>query len=520
LSSRWHRLGLPTLIFAACLIPLVPVALVPLPPLLDYPNHLARLWLIAGGATGTPLEHVYAVDWSLAWVNIGIDLVALVLGPVLGADAVGRICIALAMLLPALGFVLLGRVMAKQWHPLLLLGPVLTMNSLLALGFLNHQIAVGLALLFAAGDTAWRAGAMAKFVPRAIAGALISIVHPFGAFALATILASLAMGQERPIRAAFVHAVSRAIMAGSPAFIGGLALAAAAPHLPGGDPRTTAVAWVYSWGHKLVGLLAGVVSYDPAMEFGLALILGWLVFLAVRRSRLRLHAGLLAGILGCITLVVALPSNIGDASQVEMRLGALALTLAALALLPGSAAGLAGAPVLAFLSILIFARTGYITYFWREGSRDIAAVEEVLAFLPRGTSLLSLQTAYGPQSAGLRIYGAWSPALHFPTRAVPLRQAFVPTLFSAAGKQPLRVLRPWASISVPEGGLPEPHFLLIPTHPTINQYFVYLADWRERFGYILLLNADGTDMPVPGVALVADRGFARLYRIMPATVEQ
>jgi hypothetical protein len=58
LSAQWQQPRLATLIFAACLIPLVPLAVVPLPPLLDYPDNLARLWLISGGAIGTPLEDV------------------------------------------------------------------------------------------------------------------------------------------------------------------------------------------------------------------------------------------------------------------------------------------------------------------------------------------------------------------------------------------------------------------------------------------------------------------------------
>ena len=48
----------------------------------------------------------------------------------------------------------------------------------------------------------------------------------------------------------------------------------------------------------------------------------------------------------------------------------------------------------------------------------------------------------------------------------------------------------------------------------------YLKDWRAKFDYVLLLNADlparqGFDADaLVHLELVADRGFARLYRII------
>ena len=46
----------------------------------------------------------------------------------------------------------------------------------------------------------------------------------------------------------------------------------------------------------------------------------------------------------------------------------------------------------------------------------------------------------------------------------------------------------------------------------------YLRAWRERFDYALVVNADlpddlGPFVPPPELELVADEGFAQLYRI-------
>lgn len=104
---------------------------------------------------------------------------------------------------------------------------------------------------------------------------------------------------------------------------------------------------------------------------------------------------------------------------------------------------------------------------------------------------------------------------------MPLRQAFVPTLFTATGKQPLRVLPPWSEMSVPEGFAAPVSYLRdrVPSPPSAYRSYVYgyMAHWRERFSYVLVLNAQATgsedETSVPGLSLLADRGFARIYKI-------
>ena len=85
----------------------VPVLLAPIPPLLDYPNHLVRLWLIAGGANSPPLSEMYAVSWSSAYTNVGIDYLGAALGRFLPIVPLGSVLVVLALVLPPLGAVAL-----------------------------------------------------------------------------------------------------------------------------------------------------------------------------------------------------------------------------------------------------------------------------------------------------------------------------------------------------------------------------------------------------------------------------
>ncbi|MGO7800727.1 hypothetical protein ACC710_38080, partial [Rhizobium ruizarguesonis] len=46
------------------------------PPILDYPNHYARIWLLSGGIGDQPFPEIYAVDWNRTFTNVGIDVLA------------------------------------------------------------------------------------------------------------------------------------------------------------------------------------------------------------------------------------------------------------------------------------------------------------------------------------------------------------------------------------------------------------------------------------------------------------
>jgi hypothetical protein len=99
--------------------------------------------------------------------------------------------------------------------------------------------------------------------------------------------------------------------------------------------------------------------------------------------------------------------------------------------------------------------------------------------------------------------------------AIMWRHVFVPNLFWAVGKQPLIALPPWDEISLPEDGLHAVEALLDPRRTP-----AHFADWRRRYDYVLLLNADAGRPAglarLTGLVMERDAGFARLYCIRKA----
>src|SRR5579864_3872613 len=92
-TTRSKRRAALTLVCAALLVPLM---LVDVPPLLDYPNHLARAYLLAFGSGDPFLSHMYAAHWAII-PNLATDLILPPLLLILPVHFVGRIVVAIAI---------------------------------------------------------------------------------------------------------------------------------------------------------------------------------------------------------------------------------------------------------------------------------------------------------------------------------------------------------------------------------------------------------------------------------------
>jgi hypothetical protein len=508
----------------------LPVALVHVPPLLDYPNHFARLWLLAGGIEQPPISAMYAVDWSVALTNIGVDLIAATLGRVIGADLLGHLLVAAALILPPLGAILLNRAVFGGWHWWQVGFPILAWNSTLLAGFLSFQIGLGLALIAASADLTFtrRIGPVGGIAARIGLCAGLLVFHVFAASFYAALLAGLAFGPDRSPFASmrlFARATLRSAMAG------GFALAVPltvfllfAPVVPGGQaPSGVYHIWAgYTLANKIVTMISAIATYDVRVDVAFVAALWVMARIVASGALLRVHTGLLIIALGLLTMALLVPSVLGGTAFVDWRFPIMAVLTAAAALRPGIRSSRAASVVAVTLLILAVVRTAWITDIWRERQADVAAVERALSLVPAGASVLpavniALDVKLAPR--GRYLFGGLPTYWHYPVLAIPWRHAFVPTLFTARGKQPLRVLPPWNSIAVAEG-VPAPIDYLVSFRPlpALIYMFGYVADWRNRFDYLLIVNEDlshaqGQASLPPGLELLADEGFARLYLI-------
>lgn len=506
---------------------LIPVALVSVPPLLDYPNHLARYWLLAGGADHPPLSQIYGVDFNLL-TNIGLDLVARWLGPWVGAGFLGSTFIALAIVLPCIGMAALNYAIFRRIDWWLLIPGLLVWNQILLAGFLNFNVGLGLAMLFAAADRALAPRMpFVAFVLRLGAGLALGILHIFALAFFTALLTGLALGETMDWRKKALPAVGRIVLAIAPALMAFCILLLFSPQLPGAHIGTDSARILADIRRgfegefsreKMKGSIIALMTYYPASDLLAAGAVAALVIFLAIRGRVRVHAGLL--IIGlCLVILFALtPMDLAGTGWFDRRFSLMFPMAVLVALHPEVRPRWLTILAIAALA-LTTVRTAEVTMVWRNYDKDVAAVHEALAAVTPGSRVMPVfnESPRGFHPPG-RYLGTGNPAFwHLPVLAIMWRQAFVPTLFTARGKQPVFVRPPYDQIAVPEGPLESVHVLIDPAREN-PEWTHYIDNWREKFDFVLVLNADMPDVhgpfaPPPDLQKVADSGFAQLYRV-------
>lgn len=515
------------LLVAAVLMVATPGLLIAMPPLLDYPNHYVRLWLLSGGAERAPLSQMYAVDWNSAWTNVGMDFIGFTVGRIIPVQVLGPLLVAAATSLPPLGAALLHRRVFGGWRWWQVGMPLAAFATTLLAGLINYQIGIGLALIAASLDPLIerRLPAAGFLAVRVLMATGLLFMHVFALAFYAVLLGALALGPRLPsLRdGAALRAVGlRLVAAAAAVFIPLAAYRLTAPELPGGG--VLAPIWSpWTLKYKLNLLACAFGTYDLRID---GLFMGALALIAgaaLARRALGVHQGLAMCAAGLTAVALVAPTWLADTAWIDERLPIMALLTALAAVDPRFAGGgrralAAGAVLLA----LVAARTAWIGDIWNDRQSDYRSIQRALSHVPAGASVMPLE--HRPSVRGMReappgrYFHFGAGFFHQYTLAVVERHAFSPLVFAAPGKQPLKLLAPWVELSAPNGGR-APTFWVLRNRPADwVRSQPYVRDWRNRFDYALMLNADvleRVDPPPPGLKLVDDEGYARLYRVYP-----
>jgi hypothetical protein len=534
----WARYACAALVGLSFLTLLAPFLVAAIPPLTDYPNHLARYWLIAGGVHEPALAGFYRIDWFNAVTNVGVDRMVAVLAPFASGFTLGHLAVVAAAVLPPLGILALNQALSGRITAWQALFPLAAWSTTLLMGFINFQLGLGLALLFAAVDPLarprlwsrllgprWARGAVVMRIPL---GMILAADHLFGLLFYAVLLAGLAVGPEPidwPDWGVLLVRLRRAALASAWCLIP-LAVIATHRALPGAEASGRSFDHSIQYNvmpGKLATLFSVLASYNVFQEMVLALALVVLFLWLRGRRALTAHAGLTLACAGLVVLAIITPSRAAGASWIDRRFPVMALFcgLAALQLredVPRRFALVLGAGSLLLASL----QAAWVSWNWRAMERDMGAVRQVLASVPAGATILPVQ--HDPSlalkwhaPAGRYMFGVGDATFrHFDALAVPFRHAFVPNLFAARGLQPLKVLGGWDRLVEHNGGdLASVSALTRAPRPDEASY---IAGWRRRFDYVLVLNVDMPDQsgafrPPPELTLVSATRFAQLWRV-------
>lgn len=524
--DRLWLLGIGILTF----IVLLPTLLVPIPPLVDYPNHLVRIWLLGGGLNQAPMNQFYAEDWHGIIINVGLDLAAKLFGAFIPPMILGRILIALAVLLPPIGAVMLNRAAFGRYAPWQWLFFFFWGCETMLAGFLSFQIGLGLALLAAASDMAFAAPPARKMLVRALVTAGLIAIHPAAPFFYCVLLAGIGFGaaplRTRALAPRLIGAVQGFAVV-LIAMIAYISFAHAVPTTQGhmvmaGGPRE--VLKHNSPIDALAGVISPFIGYDYRIDILFALPLAAFVVHAAWRGKFRVHAGLLTVATLLIAASFFMPSNYHGTGWIDRRLPIMAVLTALAAVMLKPAAGRRARFLMpAMFGLWVGLRTLWLGLNWQAGTAMIHSMQTALAELPAGAKVLAMQHLHpslGLDAPGRHLGVAIETYRHHAMLAMLWRHAFVPNLFAQAGMHPITIRQAYQPIADPAGGILSSVHALDPggMQEYLRDQNRYAPLWRTHFDYVLVLNADMADKygpftPPAALELAKDAGFARLYRI-------
>jgi hypothetical protein len=501
------------LLAATLLIVLVaPFPLVDVPPVLDYPNHLARYFVLAH-PDDPVLSQMYAPNWRIL-PNLGMDLIGVALLHVTSVHVGGRIVLALSLVAPIIGVLVYHRAVfgrASLWP---LASGIIAYNGIFFLGFMNFLLALGLALGAAGGwivlgrrDRPWT-----QIGFGAVAASATFICHIFGVAFFALLIGcyeAAGLWQRRRsaglMRAGALVALRIAAALSPALLLYGLCPlnAATAPHGP------------WEWGEKPWRLLTPFMTSDAGLTVLTAVTL--LATLMLLRRQLRWVPGLPLAIVVLMMFFVAVPEAMSTGALIDLRFVTMACYLLFAGLEPNLNRRQAQA-VLAVFGALILVRSFYIGATWIDHRKDLAEVRAAISGIAPGTRVLASRSypdhiiyMSPPERAMPRLYPTDD---HLAALLLIERRAYWPLLFAHPAQQPIKVLPPYDKLSHPVGQPVNWDWLADRSYSRLQLAAVpYLPNWRSNFDLVLLIDPPSPQQAIAGLSPLYHGDYAQLYRI-------
>lgn len=498
---------------AVAIVLVIPFVLVDVPPVLDYPNHLARFFVLAH-PDDPVLSQIYAPNWRIL-PNLGMDVIGALLLRVVDVHVGGRLLLALSLFAPVIGVVVYHRAVFARRSLWPLASALVAYNGVFFLGFMNFLLSLGLALCAAGGWIVLRRRQMvwAPIAFGAAAAAVTFICHIFG-----VLFFVLLIGADEVDRlwAARRSAVSFARGLAQVAMMIAAALSPALL-LYGLSPLNLAEASYGGWmgWHKVWWILAPFMTSDARLTLITAVAV--LSLLMLVRRQLRLAPGLPLALAILFVAFILVPQNMGTGALIDVRCA----VMIGLLLFAGVAPELDDRQALfagVAIGALILGRSLYIGSTWIDHRQDLAEVRAAIAAVEPGTRVILARGHAGDEPnmgpAERHLPGLYRMDNHLAALLVIERRAFWPLLFAHPAQQPLTVRPPYDALAMKVAD-PVPWAWLADTEPSATSLPAapYLAHWRTSFDAVLLLDPAAAMPSVPGLSLIHAGSYAELYRI-------
>lgn len=499
-------------------IALYPVFSVTVPPLVDYPNHLARMHILVNAAAIPELGANYVADWKLH-PNMAMELIVPQLARFMSIYMAGKVFIAMTLLLLLGGTMML----RKTLYGKVGLWPVVTFlllyNHILFWGFLGYLFTAGVALFaFSAWIGLWGRGTLLRVSVFSVVALILLASHVFGLFVYGLLVLGYELWRVRDFKTFSREMVGAWSVSGAQ-FV--LPFALFAQWTIANSSPVPALTEYGPLGLRFVALISPVHMGAPRIDIPTAIFLA-LVFALCRSNKSVGFAGeMKLPILLLTAATLALPQYLAGVWGTHFRLPTIiACVLVAGARIEPEARRLAR--VVACAAVAIFClRTGVVAQQWAGFERKFEEFRAASAVMESGKRILVVEDKEDTPPGELALYGMqfW----HLPALAVIERSAFLPYLFTghvgihaASGVQLLDTPTgiPLSRILLQDGI--DPVSSMFPLGYPINRYVsAYWTGWPEQYDYVVSIRFANEANPAPAYLQLVRRGsFFDIYRVV------
>jgi hypothetical protein len=508
---------------AVVIVLLIPLAVTEIPPLVDYPNHLARMFVLASGDSDPFLSTVYAQHWSII-PNIAIDAVMPRLLAVMPLHIAGRAMLAVALLLPVFGTVAYSRATQGVRSLWPLASGLVAYNFAFRMGFINFLIGIGAALLAASLWIRLRASRpIAAWIVLSCLAIVTFFLHIFGVLFLGLLVASHELTELwREWRAGaplLRRLISRGVFSAT-IFVIPVALYLQSQLAEVAQPPIASEPF---W--KIFRLFGPFLNYDPIADFATAALVAVFVIVCILRRRAVVSAE--AAIAACALLILYpfTPDMAKGGSFIDARLPVMAGFLLFGGFAPDGLKRPLRIGATALFSVVFLARMTFVTEVWLGQNADLAAFRRVIAHVEPGSRVLGTMVRWQDNRSFWNaiphrwiVLGGIPTFTHLAALVVTERDSMWPLLFTSPSQQPLAVRPAYLAMTEPAGVLPSYRLLASDRPPEArSEVATYLEDWPAKFDYVLVMAAGGADdlatFRPDRLELVEQNEFVALMRV-------
>jgi hypothetical protein len=402
-----------------------PFFLLTFPPFVDYPNHLARSYILMHYSQVPLFQAAYSLDHAPIY-NLAVDLVVPPLARVIGLAVAGRLFLILVIGAYAAGCYMLASAIhgGRTWLAFVPL--MFAYNSFLMMGFVNYYFGVALYLAVFACWLRWK---RAWTPVRALTFACLTVACYFSHLTSVGFL-----GVSVACVSAYEYCAGRTSLWGM--WITGLSFLPAAALYLACARRFANTGASIQWNTlrgKLIELLAVIRTYDVGVDVALlACVAACLALLALNSSKGFVSAPILiCGILLMLGYVTA-PLGLLTGLELDARFVWPGFVLIALAFRPRIRPDY-GAICLTCIVLIFVVRAGVLWSYWSGLDVKISRMVRVFEQLPRERTIFPADF----QGAGVKTAKLDEAVKFVVCYAVISRDAYVPTTFAIEGQQPI-----------------------------------------------------------------------------------